>query len=117
MKPANVDAPRPSVHPKQAAVYVPPTPIEQTVPTPQALPHPVRVSVQVSIDETGRVTAAQVVNAEDVEHPAIVASAVNAAYKWRFTPATVSSKPVQSVHTIIFAFRPEFEKPDAGRLP
>lgn len=58
------------------------------------------VSVQVLIDETGRVVSAHAVSG----HPFLVAAAVSAAYQARFSPTTISDVPVKVSGIINYNF-------------
>lgn len=58
------------------------------------------VSVRVLVDETGKVVEAEAVSG----HPLLRQAAVDAAYKWRFSPTTLMGKPVKVSGTINFNF-------------
>jgi periplasmic protein TonB len=58
------------------------------------------VLVQVLVDETGKVTSATAASG----HPLLRQSAVQAAYEARFTPMTLSGKPVKMSGTISYNF-------------
>lgn len=58
------------------------------------------VSVQVLIDETGKVVSASAVSG----HPLLRAAAQQAALRWRFTPTQLSGQPVKVNGTITFNF-------------
>ena len=58
------------------------------------------VTVQVTIDETGRVIAANAVNG----HPLLRAAAEAAARQSKFTPTLLSNQPVKVTGTIIYNF-------------
>jgi TonB family protein len=59
--------------------------------------------VQVTVDEQGKVTSASAVSG----HPLLRASAVAAAYAARFSPTTLSGKPVKIKGVITYNFAPE----------
>jgi TonB family protein len=59
-----------------------------------------QVPVQITVDETGRVTSARATNG----HPLLRQAAENAARSSRFNPATVSGQNVKSVGTVIYNF-------------
>lgn len=59
-----------------------------------------RVTVQVTIDESGKVIAATPVSG----HPLLLGSAADAARRARFSPVRVSGKPVKAVGTVVYNF-------------
>jgi len=61
------------------------------------------VTVQVIVDETGKVTSATAV----AGHPLLRQSAVQAAYQARFTPTKLEGKPVKVSGVISYNFVPE----------
>jgi TonB family protein len=61
------------------------------------------VIVQVTIDESGKVTEARAVSG----HPLLQASAVQAARQARFSPTQLAGKPVRITGTISYNFTPE----------
>jgi TonB family protein len=63
------------------------------------------VEVRVSIDESGKVTAAQPVAGLSAPAP-LIAIAVNAAREWRFRPARRGETPVSSSIVLAFSFKP-----------
>ena len=92
------------------AGYVPPRPLMQVMPNTRAIPNGTiqartRVEVQVNVDQTGRVSSAQVVSSGVNE--LISSAALSAARRWTFDPASNNGMRVNSVHTIVFEFRPE----------
>jgi TonB family protein len=59
------------------------------------------VTIQVVIDETGKVISARAVSG----HPLLRAAAVQAAYQARFSPTLLSKQPVKASGTITFNFQ------------
>ena len=53
-----------------------------------------RISVQVSIDRGGYVTAAHALKEEGTINTTLEAIATAAAQRWRFEPATLNGKPI-----------------------
>ena len=62
------------------------------------------IDVDVTIDVHGNVTKASVSKSKGVAANLLVQSALDAAWKWRFAPATMSDKPVESRMTLKFVF-------------
>ena len=58
------------------------------------------VGVRVLVDETGKVVEAEAISG----HPLLRQAAVDAAYKWRFAPITLSGNPVKVSGTINYNF-------------
>ncbi len=58
------------------------------------------VGVEVTVDETGHVIAAEAVSG----HPLLRSASVEAARKWTFTPTVVDGAPVEVIGTITFNF-------------
>lgn len=58
------------------------------------------VELRLVLDERGRVTRVKVVKG----HPLLLETAVPAARRWRFAPATVDGHPVPSETPLIFKF-------------
>jgi len=58
------------------------------------------VTVQVLIDEQGRVLSAKATSG----HPLLQQAAVQTAYKWRFTPTTLSNQPVKVTGVVTYNF-------------
>jgi protein TonB len=61
------------------------------------------VTVQVTIDESGNVVAAQAVSG----HPLLQAAAVAAARQAKFSPTLLSGKPVKVTGVLTYNFVPE----------
>jgi TonB family protein len=61
------------------------------------------VVVQVTVDETGKVTSARAVSG----HPLLQAAAVQAAYQARFTPTKLSGQPVKVTGMLTYNFAAE----------
>jgi TonB family protein len=64
------------------------------------------IEVQVTIDASGRVTAASPASSSGTAPKSLVDSAVRAAMGWRFKPAKRNGKPVPSEKLIRFLYRP-----------
>jgi protein TonB len=58
------------------------------------------VVVQVTIDECGNVIGAKAMSG----HPLLQMAAVQAAYKWRFSPTLLENQPVKVSGTVTFNF-------------
>jgi TonB family protein len=58
-----------------------------------------RVSVRLSIDAEGRVTAAEIVESS---HPVYDRLILQATREWRYTPATINGSPIQSEQAVTF---------------
>jgi TonB family protein len=94
-----------------AVADVPARPIRQSRP---ALPPSVRslitsqveVNVKVSIDETGRVTKAELLPGKQPVDESVLNAARKAAAAWRFAPAQRGGQPVPSELILRFQFRP-----------
>lgn len=104
------EEPAPARPVARPSTRVPPKAIVQVNPTvlPAALamlPGDVLVEVRVGIDASGSVTSAEVINREGPVNAAIRESALAAARKWRFQPATVSGTPVPSSMLLAFRFK------------
>jgi hypothetical protein len=97
----------PGSPPLSASAFVPPRPIEQTMPETTILGQFVRISVKVGIDTAGRVISADAVQDGAPEDPLLAGIAVSAAKRWLFQPATLNGVPVPSDYTIVFAFHPQ----------
>lgn len=61
------------------------------------------VTVQVAVDETGKVTSAQATSG----HPLLRAAATQAAYQARFKPTLSSGKPVKVRGVLTYDFKPQ----------
>lgn len=80
--------------------------VDPTLPRATALKGGVDLGVKVSIDQTGRVTGAQVVSRKGPVNSQLADSALSAARLWRFEPATRDGKPVASNAVLDFHFGP-----------
>ena len=105
-------AARPSVRlAAPGPAYVPARPLKQVLPNPQ-FSAPIRilevtsVTLQVEINEKGRVAGVHVIRGTSGANAILAAQAVAAAKQWKFEPATLHGKNVPSEHTIVFRFRP-----------
>ena len=93
-------------------VFMGPRPLRQVSPNtdlfgPDDIGGLTRVKVAVDIDEKGRVAAAHLIeNGNTIPQP-VADSAIAAAKKWTFRPASLHGNAIASDHTIIFEFRPE----------
>lgn len=61
------------------------------------------VTVEVTVDETGKVTSAQATSG----HPLLRAAATQAAYQARFKPTLSSGKPVKVKGVLTYDFKPQ----------
>jgi hypothetical protein len=86
----------------------PPHPLRQVMPpaTPAGviLYKDVRVQIQVSVDERGRVIAAHPLASPEKMSQSLLGVALNAATQWQFQPATLHGRAVGSEYTIVFQF-------------
>lgn len=102
---AGGSAPPPPVEARKAAVVIKGESIQRVQPDYPARAREARqsgaVAVEVSINERGEVVAAQAVSGPTLLRD----SAVSAARRWKFKPATRDGKPVPSVSTITFNFK------------
>ncbi len=101
--------------PLSEAVYIPPRPVKQVVPSPAnlgylGLSRPVDVEVRVRIDTQGKVAEAQVVNSPSENQNVLASAALIAAKQWVFEPAQVGGNRAPSDHRIVFHFRPQVEQ-------
>lgn len=93
------------------ATYVPPRPLRQVLPNISLLAPGVaaqagQMEVLVRVDDTGRVTDAQVVSTGTKPNQLLMQSALTAARQWKFQPATMRGRAVSSQHSIVFQFSP-----------
>ena len=89
----------------------PPHPLRQVLP-PAApagviLYKDVRVQIQVSVDERGRVIAARPLASPEKMSQSLLGVALSAATQWQFQPATLHGRAVGSEYTIVFQFHPK----------
>jgi hypothetical protein len=108
-RPAETAATPPAEPPRRISSYVPPRLLRQAMPMiPQAL-RPLSVAstveIRVSIDETGKVTAAEAGRQPDVPR-ALVEAARNAAWLCRFEPAKSGGVTQKSEMLLRFQFTP-----------
>jgi protein TonB len=59
--------------------------------------------VQVTVDESGKVTSARAISG----HPLLQAAAVQAAYQARFSPTMLAGKPVKVTGVLTYKFELE----------
>ncbi len=105
--------PAPAANPPSiaASAYTPPRPLRQVLPS-AALSGPFRenvvtsITVQLKINEKGRVTGVHITHEDPGADAIMAAQAGAAARQWIFRPATLHGKNVPSDHTIVFRFRP-----------
>jgi hypothetical protein len=70
---------------------------------PAGVPYPIRVGIAMTVDKNG-----QVAEAHATTEPTILTNTcIAAARKWRFTPASVNHRSVESSYSIVFVFRPK----------
>jgi protein TonB len=91
--------------------FVPPQVITQVAPSLRpslsaAIRSGSRIEVQVLIDSRGRVKHADVIGDLQNVDIGVQKAAINAAKQWKFQPARLNGKRVQSEHTIVFHFQP-----------
>jgi protein TonB len=92
-----------------AAAVSPPRPVSEVSPVVTAMMksllwRTVTVNLKVSIDETGRVVKIEPLRTG--AHQMLVDSAINAARKWKFSPARRGNAPIPSETTLQFTFDP-----------
>lgn len=90
--------------PSPRTTYVPPRVVEEMMPETTPVGQFARISVQVSIDRGGYVTAAHALKEEGTINTTLEAIATAAAQRWRFEPATLNGKPIPAEYRIVFAF-------------
>jgi bla regulator protein blaR1 len=106
---ATIDAARIIERSNGAANYVGPKVVQQIMPRADDLPpgvltKPTLLRVKVHIDSLGHVTDSRLLSYDEVSP---LASAVSmAAGKWKFEPATLGGRPVDSDHYIVFQLAP-----------
>jgi hypothetical protein len=66
---------------------------------------PVQIEVRVTIDSSGRVKNARIVAGEKSK-TGLAGVALLAARQWLFEPATLHGRPIESEHSLMFAFQP-----------
>ncbi|MDQ6675896.1 MAG: energy transducer TonB [Acidobacteriota bacterium] len=92
------------------SVFKPPTPVRKVIPAADGLGwkvnYPVDVSIQVTVDASGRVVAARQAPNETPGAASLVSAGLRAAREWSFEPGTRDGKPISSEHIIVFHFRP-----------
>jgi TonB family protein len=64
-----------------------------------------QITVQVTIDESGRVRDARLVETAGKASGLVASAAVTAARQWAFQPATLHGRAVAAEHRIVFDFR------------
>lgn len=65
-----------------------------------------RVEVLVTVDKTGHVKSAHLVNGGRKVKQGLAGAALVAARQWLFEPAMLHGQPIESQHSIMFEFRP-----------
>lgn len=101
----------PAAEADRAATFVPPKPIHQAMPNTRLLGASIfhdatQISVQVSVDRTGRVTAAHALQNGKKSSSLLSSVCVTAARQWVFEPASLNGKNVAADHIIVFDFHP-----------
>jgi TonB family protein len=96
---------------KTISMFRPARPLRQVMPDlnifgGRAVYRPTRVEVRVTIDTNGRVRDAQIIAGDSKVKAALAGVALIAARQWLFEPASLRGKPIQSEHSIVFAFEP-----------
>jgi len=71
------------------------------------------VQVQITVNESGEVINAQVING----HPSLRDAALQAAKQWRFKPTELSGKPVKTQGVLSFNFTPGKNASPSGTVP
>jgi hypothetical protein len=70
---------------------------------PAGVPYLIRVGIAMTVDQNGQVTEAHATT-----EPTILTNiCIAAARKWRFTPASVNHRSVESSYSVVFVFRPK----------
>jgi TonB family protein len=87
--------------------FVPPRALLQITPNIRnipagSIPRKMRVTVDVNVDQTGRVTSARL--ATPGVNSAVSSAAVAAARQWTFDPAMNNGQYIKSAHKIVFEF-------------
>jgi len=102
--------PRPNNPPPSQSVVRPPIPIRKVIPAADGLGwkvnYPVDVSIQVTVDLSGRVIAAREAPSGTPRTLSLVTVGLRAAREWTFTPGTRDGRPVSAEHIIVFHFSP-----------
>ena len=91
-------------------VYIRAQPVKRVTPAGvfgQSIYSPVKIDVQVRIDETGHVTEAHAARNVSGVNESLLSAAVSAAKEWVFQPATIGGKKISSDQLIEFRFSPE----------
>lgn len=107
----SVSSPPSSLNGNQTSAYVPPKPIQEVMPdmrsTASVMVYDVaEIFVQVNVDQSGRVTAAHVVENGKENNSLLASASLAAAKRWLFAPAVLNGKTVPAEHVIVFKFRP-----------
>ncbi|MDQ2710780.1 MAG: energy transducer TonB [Acidobacteriota bacterium] len=105
---------KPSATPSPGAVlgeaYLPPRPLRQVVPATRGsglmIFKEMAVEIQATVNAQGRVVATQPIQGPNKVSQQVIGAAIKAAEDWRFQPATLRGKPVESKYTIVFRFIP-----------
>lgn len=105
--------PAPDIMPdgKTLSLFKPARPLRQVMPNAAvlrtlAIYKPTQVTIRVTIDPTGHVTKTELMPGEAKLSSGLPAAALAAAREWRFEPATLRGIPIESQHSIVFAFQP-----------
>ncbi len=102
---------KPAAVPSTHSVYAPPLALVRVMPNvdaawPVSISAPAQIQILVRIDRRGRVKTAEVLAEKGKVQSALVAVAVVAARGWKFRPAALDGKPIESEHIIVFDFHP-----------
>jgi hypothetical protein len=95
----------------RAPVYAPPRPIKRVIPDTSLLGVTplyqfTQIEIQVRIDPEGHVVGARPVSDQKKGTALLTDSALAAARKWTFEPATMNGKAIPVDYSIVFAFHP-----------
>jgi TonB family protein len=70
------------------------------------LAQPVTIELRLTIDAVGAVVDAQSLGVKGDLNTQLARVAVDAARRWKYTPATLGGQPVLSTTTVRFVFKP-----------
>lgn len=93
----------------RAPVYAPPHPVKRVIPDTSLLGvtplyQSTQIEIQVRIDSAGHVVGARSVSDQKKDTALLTESALAAARKWTFEPATMNGKAIPVDYSIVFAF-------------
>jgi hypothetical protein len=112
---ANISAPvRKPTSLSPAYIPLPPSPphplrqvLPPAVPAGVILYKDVRVQIQVSVDDRGRIISARPLASPEKVNQSLLGVALKAATQWQFQPATLHGRSVGGEYTIVFQFHPK----------